>query len=214
MMRGLPLGKLEKPWPDVTEMVPRSGAFVVRISMDPMAVCNPLTCPHGHAQTGRSERQADKKENGSDTGAVCRIELKGGGDWTTATARLGKTKTKRDDRSTMDSGRRFTPHELETAAEVHQRQDRGVSTVRGYRLHRDINKRLAKRLIAIVPAVRPHQGTAQGQLALRVCTRLKAKIPFPCRVPRRKVRQAPTLFSPLRRENRVDPGFRWQNHES
>ena len=54
-----------------------------------------------------------------------------------------------------------TVHELETAAEVHQRQDRGVSTVRGYRLHRDI-KSLAKRLIAIVqPQLRSDLSRAQ-----------------------------------------------------
>ena len=46
----------------------------------------------------------------------------------------------------------------------------GLSTVRGYRLHRDI-KSFANRLIAIVPRnlVQPQQGTGKANL-LGVCT--------------------------------------------
>ena len=49
---------------------------------------------------------------------------------------------------------------------VHQRQDRGVSTVRGHRLHRDI-KSFAERLIAIVqPQLRPDLSRAQFKTSL------------------------------------------------
>ena len=51
-------------------------------------------------------------------------------------------------------------HERETAAEVHQRQARGVSTVRGYRLLRDV-KSLAKRLILVQPQLRSDLSRAQ-----------------------------------------------------
>src|SRR5262245_44439601 len=46
-------------------------------------------------------------------------------------------------------GSPVTTHERKTAAEVHQRQDRGLSTVGRHRLHRDIDG-FAEGLIAIV----------------------------------------------------------------
>jgi len=95
-------------------------------------------------------------------------------------------------------------HERETAAEVHQRQARGVSTVRGYRLLRDV-KSLAKRLILVQPQLRSDLSRAhKANLALGVCTHLKANIPFPRRVRRRKAERAPPLFSRLHNETHAD----------
>src|SRR5215831_3711341 len=46
-------------------------------------------------------------------------------------------------------GSPIAAYEYETGPPVRQRQDRGVSTVRGHRLHRDI-KRFAEWLVAIL----------------------------------------------------------------
>jgi hypothetical protein len=54
----------------------------------------------------------------------------------------------------------ITSYERETAAEVYQRQDRGVSTVRRYRLHRDI-KSVAERL--------PRRGRLSGYVQELSC---------------------------------------------
>src|SRR5262249_24961085 len=63
-------------------------------------------------------------------------------------------------------GSPIATYEQETRAPVHQRQDRGVSTVRGHRLHRDI-KSFAERLTAIVqPQLRPDLSRAQFETSL------------------------------------------------
>src|SRR5215831_7274584 len=58
-------------------------------------------------------------------------------------------------------GSPIAAYEYETGPPVCQRQDRGVSTVRGHRLHRDI-KSFAERLIAISqPQLRADLSRAQ-----------------------------------------------------
>ena len=59
-------------------------------------------------------------------------------------------------------GSPIATYERETAAEVHQRQDREVPAVRPYRLHRDF-KSFAERLIAIIKP-QPRSNLSRAQL--------------------------------------------------
>jgi hypothetical protein len=64
-------------------------------------------------------------------------------------------------------GSPITAYEQETAAPVRQRQDRGVSPICGYRLHRDVEGFATGLIVIGQPQLRPGLSRAQ----------LKAKLP-------------------------------------